>query len=89
MAKYAKKPVVVEAITFEEFVEYAKSTTPFPHWSIPYNGVTFTHENDTHYMVATKIGVLDFTPGCMLLTIEHGNISIWDKEKFDQYFYKL
>jgi hypothetical protein len=30
MAKYRKKPVVIEAITFDEFVEYGK--TMQNHW---------------------------------------------------------
>lgn len=74
MAKYRKKPVVIEAITFDEFVDYAKETTPHPHWCIPYQGVNVTQENDERYLIPTLEGVHNFTPQDMLLTGVNGEI---------------
>ena len=73
MGKYRKLPVIIEAITFQEFVEYAK-TTPAPHWSINYNGHAITHENDSLYFIATLEGIMDFTPNDMLITGVKGEV---------------
>lgn len=82
MAKFKKKPVVIEAITFAEFVEFAKST-PAPHWSIPYGTVNITHENDNLYFIPTPEGVMDFTPNDMLLTGVKGEVYPCKKDIFD------
>ena len=72
MAKWRKKPVVIEAITFEEFVEYGRDNganivNGMP-WSFVYNGHPITHENDKCYLIPTLEGTLSFTPQDMLLT---------------------
>ena len=74
MAKFRKKTVVIEAITFEEFVAYAKATTKEPHWFIPYEGVNISHENEKCYLIPTKEGTMNFTPADMLLTGVQGEI---------------
>jgi hypothetical protein len=71
MAKYRKKPVEIEAITFNEFIEYGKSqvkelTNGMP-WSFEYNGHPVTHENDECYLIPTKTGTTNFTPNDMLI----------------------
>jgi len=72
MAKYKKKPVIIEAITFEEFVEYGKNNganivNGMP-WSFNYNGHPVTHENDKRYLIPTLEGTHNFTPQDMLIT---------------------
>lgn len=74
MTKFRKKPVVIEAITFEEFVAYAKATTKEPHWFIPYQGVNISHENEECYLIPTKEGTMNFTPVDMLITGVQGEI---------------
>jgi hypothetical protein len=74
MAKFRKKPVVIDAITFEEFVEMAKAITDPPHWSIPFNGVNVTHENDDCYIIPTLEGNHNFTSNDMLITGIQGEI---------------
>lgn len=74
MAKFRKKPVVIEAITFDEFVQYAKDNTNPPHWHIPYQGVNITHENDKKYLIPTLEGIMDFTDEDMLITEVKGEI---------------
>lgn len=78
MAKYRKKPVVIEAITFEEFVQYGRDNganivNGMP-WSFNYNGHPVTHEHDERYLIPTTGGTQDLTPGDMLLTGVHGEI---------------
>lgn len=68
MGKAIKKPIEIEYITFDEFVQYAKENTSPPHWSIPYKGVNITHENDERYLIPTLEGIYDFTPNDVLIT---------------------
>lgn len=75
--KYRKKPVVIEAVTFDEFVEYGRSVTNevdgMP-WSFNYNGHPVTHETDTCYLIPTLEGIHQFTPNDMLITGVNGEI---------------
>jgi hypothetical protein len=76
--KYRKKPVVIEAITFNELVEYGKANGAnivrgMP-WSFKYNGHSVTHENDECYIIITLEGTMNFTPGDMLITGVKGEI---------------
>jgi hypothetical protein len=78
MPKYRKKPVVIEAITFEEFIEYGKNNggnivNGFP-WSFSYKGHPVTHENDECYLIPTLEGTLRFTPDDVLITGVKGEI---------------
>jgi hypothetical protein len=78
MAKFRKMPVVIEAITFDEFVEYGKNkggniVNGFP-WHFKYNDHPVTHENDECYLIPTLEGVLHFTPNDMLITGVKGEI---------------
>ena len=79
MAKYRKKPVVIEAITFEELVEYGKNfegvniINGMP-WSFDYKGHPITHENDECYLIPTLEGTHNMTPKDMLITGVDGEI---------------
>jgi acyl carrier protein len=76
--KYRKKPVVIEAITFDEFIEYGKNNganivNGMP-WSFKYNGHPVTHENNECYLIPTLEGTHHFTPQDMLITGVKGEI---------------
>lgn len=81
--KYIKKPVEIEAITFEELVEYGRrcaQTQPgyllindMP-WSFNYKGHPITHENDDCYLIPTLEGTMKFNRGDMLITGVKGEI---------------
>lgn len=77
--KYRKKPVIIEAITFEEFVEYGKCTCGenihdgIP-WSFNYFGYPITHEDDDCYLIPTIEGTMRFKRGDMLITGVNGEI---------------
>ena len=78
MAKFRKKPVVIEAITFDELVEYGKANggnivNGMP-WSFKYNGHDVTHENDNCYLIPTLEGTMRFDRGDMLITGVKGEI---------------
>lgn len=78
MAKFRNKPVVIEAITFDEFVEYGKtvgaSIVNGMPWSFNYEGHPVTHENDECYLIPTLEGIHNFTPLDMLITGVNGEI---------------
>lgn len=76
--KFRKKPVVIEAITFDELVQHGKDNganivAGMP-WSFKYNGHPITHENDECYMILTLEGHMKFTPKDMLITGVKGEI---------------
>ena len=78
MAKYRKKPVVIEAITFSELVEHGKANggnivNGMP-WSFDYAGHPITHENDQCYLIPTLEGTMHMTPNDMLITGVKGEI---------------
>jgi hypothetical protein len=88
MPKYRKKPVEIEAITFEEFVEYGKNNggnvvNGMP-WSFEYKGHPVTHENDERYLIPTLEGVHNFTPHDMLITGVSGEIYPCKKDIFEK-----
>ena len=76
--KYRKKPVVIEAITFDELVAYGKAHTAnivagMP-WSFAYNGHPITHENNECYLIPTLEGTMRLERGDMLITGVKGEI---------------
>ena len=78
MAKYRKKPVEIEAITFDELVQYGKENggnivNGMP-WSFIYKGHPITHENDRRYLIPTLEGTHNMTPDDMLITGVKGEI---------------
>lgn len=88
MPKFRKKPVVIEAITFEELVEYGKNiganiVNGMP-WSFQYKGHGITHENDECYLIPTLEGTHRFTPQDMLITGVKGEIYPCKKDIFEQ-----
>lgn len=78
MVKYRIKSVVIEAITFEDFVEYGKNNganiVKGMPWSFKYKGYPVTHENDECYLIQTLGGRMRFTPQDMLITDVSGEI---------------
>lgn len=88
MSKWRKKPVVVEAITFNELVEHGKSQgVPLANgvpWSFNYGGHPVTHENDECYLIPTLEGTMKFTPGDMLITGVNGEIYPCKRDIFEK-----
>jgi len=78
MGKYRKKPVVIEAITFNELIKHgwdndANIVNGMP-WSWNYNGHPITHENNECYLIPTLEGTHNMTPDDMLITGIQGEI---------------
>ena len=91
--KYRKKPVEVEAITFDEFVEYGRQHTDnivngMP-WSFEYKGHPVTHGSDTCYLIPTLEGDHLFTPDDMLITGVKGEISPCKIDLFHQTYERV
>lgn len=78
MAQFRKKPVVIEAITFDELVQYglqngANVVGGMP-WSFQYQGHPITHENDDCYLIPTLEGTMKMGRDDMLITGVKGEI---------------
>lgn len=76
--KYRKKPVEIEAITFDELVEYGKANggnivNGMP-WSFEYKGHPLTHEDDNTYLIPTLEGTMKLRRGDFLITGVKGEI---------------
>ena len=82
MAKFKMKPMIVEAITFDELVEYGLKHTNNIYnnmpWSFEFMGIPVTHETDDCYIVGRE----RFTKN-HLLVIKDDEISIVEKDAFD------
>jgi len=95
MAKYRKKPVVIEAITFDELVQHGKEDgvalvgdNDMP-WSFEYNGHPITHENDECYLIPTLEGTHNMTPNDMLITGVQGEIYPCKLDIFESTYEKV
>ncbi len=79
MPLFRKKPVVIEAITFDQLVEYGKANcganilAGMP-WSFHYAGHPITHENDDCYLIPTLEGTMKMGRTDMLITGVKGEI---------------
>ena len=87
MTKFRKKPVVIEAITFDELVKHglengANVVNDMP-WSWDYNGHEISHENDECYLIPTLEGTMKMTPNDMLITGVKGEIYPCKKDIFE------
>ena len=93
MAKFRKKPVVIEAITFDELVEFGKNNDAnivngMP-WSFQYQNQPITHENDKCYLIPTLEGIMKFTPEDMLITGVNGEIYPCKTDIFEKTYEKV
>jgi hypothetical protein len=78
MKNYRKKPVTIQAMTFDEMVEYGKANggnivNGMP-WSFNINGHAVSHENDECYIISTLEGTNHMTPNDMLIIGIKGEI---------------
>lgn len=85
--KYRKKPVIIEAITFDDLVRHGLKTganivNGMP-WSFNYAGHPITHENDDCYLIPTLEGTMKMTSGDMLIVGVKGEIYPCKREIFD------
>lgn len=78
--KYRKKPVEIEALTFNEMIELGKEqlgdknlTNGMP-WSFTINDHPITHKNDKEYLISTLEGDHLMTQNDMLIIGVKGEI---------------
>lgn len=86
--KFRKKPVIVEAITFDELVACGLAHCgPHKHngmpWSFDYAGHPITHENDDCYLIPTLEGTMKMGSSDMLITGVKGEIYPCKRDIFD------
>lgn len=85
--KFKKKPVTIEAITFDELVEHGRNNganivNGMP-WSWQYNGQPITHENDDCYLIPTLEGTMKMGRDDMLITGVKGEIYPCKRDIFE------
>lgn len=93
MGLFRKKPVEVEAITFEEFIVYglkhSKNIVEGMPWSFEYKGHPVTHENNERYLIPTLEGTHNLTPNDMLITGVNGEIYPCRKDIFEKTYERV
>jgi len=89
MAKYKKKPVEIDAITFEELVAYSKTQCKGGAQSFNYKGHPITHEDDACYLIPTLEGTHRMTPEDMLITGVKGEIYPCKIDIFKMTYWRL
>lgn len=94
MGIYKSKPFLIEALTWEEFIEYglncpnANINDGIP-WSFEYKGLAVTQEKDDLYLIESDSkpnGLDKFRPTDMLVTGKYGNVFVLSKEQFDGHY---
>lgn len=89
--KFRKKPVVIEAITFDELVEHGKQWCGAEGhtliggmpWHFSYAGQVVTHENDDCYLIPTLEGTMRMGREDMLITGVQGEVYPCKKDIFE------
>ena len=83
MAKFKLKPMIVEAITFDDLIQYGLTQTDNIYnnmpWSFEYKGVPITHETDDCYI----IGDCDRFTKNQMLVCKNNELSIVDTDAFE------
>jgi hypothetical protein len=86
--RYRKKPVVIDAITFDELVAHgiasgAHLVNGMP-WSFQYAGHPITHENDDCYLIPTLEGTMRIGRNDMLITGVAGELYPCRRDVFEK-----
>lgn len=89
MSKYVTKPIVVEAVTFDELVQHGRevgaSIVNGMPWSFDYQGFPVSHENDDCYLITTPKGTIHLGHGDVLIVGE-GHIAHLDVKDFETFY---
>lgn len=90
MGLFKKIPETVEAITFDELVDYGKANggnivAGMP-WSFCYMGRPITHENDDCYLICVPRGTGKFYRGEILVTDSSGGMRTYKPEVFNSLY---
>lgn len=82
MSKFRMKPMVVEAITFDEITAYWETQVDKNDysWGFNYNGVPIVREREDYYLIG---GVDGFTKNHLLIIENNGAFSVVEKDAFD------
>jgi hypothetical protein len=86
--KYRKRPVIIEAITFDELVAHGIASggnvvNGMP-WSFDYQGHPITHENDDCYLIPTLEGTMRLGRSDMLITGVAGELYPCRRDVFEK-----
>jgi len=86
MATFRKLGPIVEAITFNELIEFGKNTNSLEenpeNWSFDYHGYLVKYKNETVFIIKDRWDDLKFTPRDVLILDIQNNISVQNKLDF-------
>lgn len=93
MAKFRKKPIVIEAITFEELVQHGRDQgvpcyNGMP-WQFIYANRLISHENDGCYIIPTLEGNMFMNQDAMLITGIQGEIYPCKRDIFEATYERI
>ena len=98
MARYKRKSIEVDALSFEEFIQLGlklvdeKDLINGMPWSFKVNGCAVTHEEDDHYIISTPdedgITLRSMTPDHMLI-MDHDSVYPVLKSHFDKLYTEM
>ena len=90
MSKYKLKPLIAEALTFDELMEYGRTQTDNVYnnmpWSFEYLGYAVTHETDTCYIISCENDSVYFTPEKMIVLTGNEQICVLDLDQFNRLY---
>lgn len=89
--KFIRKPIVIDAISFEEFVQYGRDNCAVLVCGVPmsfeYMGYPVSHKDDEHYLITTPCGgTIHFTKGEMLINDNINVLYAIDVDEFNKIF---
>lgn len=90
--KFRKKPIVIEAFTFEEVIEAGRETATATIEDHPaaflFRGIQLSYAGNHTYSLVTPDGMVDFTPDDVLMVSPEGVVYPCSKDAFDLEYVK-
>lgn len=89
--KFIRKPIVIDAISFEDFIQHGRDSGAIINngmpWSFTYLGRPVSHETDDHYLITLSSGAtVHFTKDMMLVNDGINALYVLSKKDFDSVF---
>lgn len=66
------KEQIFQWIGFDDFVKYIKANTKYPHWTGMFQGLQYTHEHDSLYLIGGGYSQVRFHSDDVLCILNNG-----------------
>lgn len=88
--KHTRKPEVIEAFTYEQFIDYGKKHAENIHDGIPqsfyFKKITVVHEFDSSFILTNERSMLSFGPGQILVINSDDSFESYNEKEFKELF---